>query len=368
MSIGISDEHVELAASLRKWAAGARRRARRSRAAEGDADARFDEVWKAVGEMGVADDRLPEAAGGGGGRARPGGRARGLRPRAGARPAARAGGRAARCVDDAARRRRRRPRARPGLDVVWDAPSATHLLAGDAEDRWFLVPAEAATVTPAPGARPVPPVRHGRGRPADAASPVPGLTARAGPSYGGDVRRRRGLRRGPLVPGHRGRVRQGARAVRQADRQLPGGQAPVRRDAGDRRGGDRRGLGRRAGAASGDDEQWAFAADVAAATALRRRGRGRQVLHPGARRDRLHLRARRPPLPAPGAVAARRWSATATRRPSGCTAAAVAGVRRRVEVDLEGRDEPIRDEVRATVGGSPACRTSGARRWSRPAT
>ena len=38
---------------------------------------------------------------------------------------------------------------------------------------------------------------------------------------------------------------------------------------------------------------------------LRRRGRGRQGLHPGARRDRVHLRARRPPLPAPGAEPAR---------------------------------------------------------------
>ena len=37
---------------------------------------------------------------------------------------------------------------------------------------------------------------------------------------------------------------------------------------------------------------------------LRRRGRGRQVVHPGPRRHRLHLRARCAPLPAPRARAA----------------------------------------------------------------
>ena len=55
----------------------------------------------------------------------------------------------------------------------------------------------------------------------------------------------------------------------------------------------------------GDDEQWAFAADVAGAVAFDGAVAGRQGLHPGARRDRLHLRARRAPLPAPGAGAAR---------------------------------------------------------------
>ena len=53
MSIGISDEHVELAASLRKWAAGLGG-AETARTADGDAGARFDEAWKAIGEMGVA--------------------------------------------------------------------------------------------------------------------------------------------------------------------------------------------------------------------------------------------------------------------------------------------------------------------------
>ncbi len=42
---------------------------------------------------------------------------------------------------------------------------------------------------------------------------------------------RRGRRAGPLDTAHRHRIREGSRAVRQADRQLPGGQAHVRRDA-----------------------------------------------------------------------------------------------------------------------------------------
>ena len=66
MSIGISEEHVELARSLREWAAslGGRQAARD---AESDPDATFADVWKACVEMGVATIGLPEALGGGGG-------------------------------------------------------------------------------------------------------------------------------------------------------------------------------------------------------------------------------------------------------------------------------------------------------------
>jgi alkylation response protein AidB-like acyl-CoA dehydrogenase len=66
MSIGISEEHVELARSLREWAAslGGRELAR---AADGDADASFADSWKACVEMGVATIGLPERYGGGGG-------------------------------------------------------------------------------------------------------------------------------------------------------------------------------------------------------------------------------------------------------------------------------------------------------------
>ena len=66
MSIGISDEHGELASSLRKWAAdlGGRELAR---AAEEDADATFSDVWAATVEMGISTIGLAEEAGGGGG-------------------------------------------------------------------------------------------------------------------------------------------------------------------------------------------------------------------------------------------------------------------------------------------------------------
>jgi 3-oxochol-4-en-24-oyl-CoA dehydrogenase len=66
MSIGISEEHVELARSLREWAAslGGREAARD---AEGDAEATFADSWKACVEMGVAMIGLPESYGGGGG-------------------------------------------------------------------------------------------------------------------------------------------------------------------------------------------------------------------------------------------------------------------------------------------------------------
>jgi alkylation response protein AidB-like acyl-CoA dehydrogenase len=66
MSIGISEEHVELARSLREWAAtlGGREAAR---AADGEAEVGFGDTWKACVEMGTATIALPEAYGGGGG-------------------------------------------------------------------------------------------------------------------------------------------------------------------------------------------------------------------------------------------------------------------------------------------------------------
>jgi 3-oxochol-4-en-24-oyl-CoA dehydrogenase len=66
MSIGISEEHTELAASLRGWAADAGGLAA-ARAAEGDAGARFDDAWKASVEMGLVTIAVAEERGGGGG-------------------------------------------------------------------------------------------------------------------------------------------------------------------------------------------------------------------------------------------------------------------------------------------------------------
>jgi len=66
MSLGISDDHVELGASLRSWAASISP-LEAVRAAETDPAARFDDVWSALTSMAVPTIGLPEAIGGGGG-------------------------------------------------------------------------------------------------------------------------------------------------------------------------------------------------------------------------------------------------------------------------------------------------------------
>src|SRR3954463_11964870 len=66
MSIGISEDHVELARSLREWASSLGGRDA-GRAADPDVAATFADAWKACVEMGVASIGLPEADGGGGG-------------------------------------------------------------------------------------------------------------------------------------------------------------------------------------------------------------------------------------------------------------------------------------------------------------
>ena len=74
-------------------------------------------------------------------------------------------------------------------------------------------------------------------------------------------------------------------------------------------------------------------------------GRVRAAEHPGARRHRLHLGARRPPLPAPGdrpGGAGRRRGGRARRDRPGAR-----GTRRARTIDLPPEAEPMRDEVRA---------------------
>ncbi|WP_370289583.1 acyl-CoA dehydrogenase family protein [Nocardioides sp.] len=66
MSIPITDDQVELATSLQKWAAGLDPIAA-VRAAEHDAEADFAPLAAAAAEMGITSIALPEAAGGGGG-------------------------------------------------------------------------------------------------------------------------------------------------------------------------------------------------------------------------------------------------------------------------------------------------------------
>ena len=146
MSIGISDEHVELAASLRKWAASLRR-SRRGASRRGRCRRRRSLSMGGARRDGRATIGLPESAGGGGGTTLdvavaleacahelvPG-------PLLGPTVAAAVLGELP-------------EGAVVGLvlgDVVWDAPSATHLLLAD-EDRWYVVPRAAAEVELATG-------------------------------------------------------------------------------------------------------------------------------------------------------------------------------------------------------------------------
>ena len=157
MTIGITDEHVELARSLRQWAAGSGA-VEAVRAAESDADATFADVWKQAVEMGVPTIGLPEAAGGGGGSVLdaavaleacahelvPGpllgvavassllGETPGVAERLGE------GAVVGLALD-------------PSLKAVWDLPNATHFLVPNADDDWFVVPAEGLTASPAIG-------------------------------------------------------------------------------------------------------------------------------------------------------------------------------------------------------------------------
>ncbi|WP_107705492.1 acyl-CoA dehydrogenase [Nocardioides allogilvus] len=67
-SLGISADHVELGASLRSWAASITP-IDAVRAAEADPEAAFDDVWSALTSMSVPTIGLPEPSGGGGGSA-----------------------------------------------------------------------------------------------------------------------------------------------------------------------------------------------------------------------------------------------------------------------------------------------------------
>ena len=160
---------------------------------------------------------------------------------------------------------------------------------------------------------------------------------RARPGRGPARRRGRGRRRrGAWTP--RRELRQGARAVRPADRAVPGRQAQVRPDA------------RRAGAGPrrrcGTPPAPPTSAEPEDAAAARRRVRRpwslptppcvRQGRDPDPRRHRLHLGARRPPLLPPRARPCARCSA---RRPSGPASVADAGARRRTP---RGRDRSPR--------------------------
>ncbi|KRF17253.1 acyl-CoA dehydrogenase [Nocardioides sp. Soil797] len=169
MSIGISTEHAELATTLRKWAASLDA-TEQIRAAEADPGAGFEPIWSAAREMGLIGIGIPEADGGAGGAVLdvavaleacahemlPG-------PLLGTSvaalvlgdlpevAAALAGGEMSVGIGLVASLSVSAKTLSGRVDVVWDAPSVTHLLLGAEDDRWFLVPASTVEVTPATG-------------------------------------------------------------------------------------------------------------------------------------------------------------------------------------------------------------------------
>ena len=340
MSIGISDEHVELASSLRKWAADLRGRDL-ARAAEDDPAATFDTAWRALTEMGVPTIGLPEACGGGGGTTLDvavaleacahelvPGPLLGPAVAAAVLPRLPEGGLVGLALGD----------------VVWDAPSATHVLVDT--DGWRLLPRDAVELTPGGGVDLT--RRFGRVRVLDPAAGEPvGVTTDA-------VRRTTvtlaaaeaaGVARWCLATAvEYAKVREqfGQRigsfqAVKHLCAEMLETAEAVTAAAWDA-----------ASAAGGGDEQWAFAVDVALATAFDGAvevaesciqvlgGIGFTFEHDAHLylRRALTLRA----LVGSGADAADRL-----------TLAAVGGVRRQLRLDLGGRDESVREEVRAVV-------------------
>lgn len=364
MSIGISDEHVQLAASLRKWAAGVRGvdAVRSAEATPGEA---FGEVWSAVGEMGVATIGLPEASGGGGGSVLdvavaleacalellPGpllGTAVAVSVLAETSVAADLGAGAVVAVGLSPTLSVDGDRLTGTVDVVWDAPGATHFLLGTTEDAWWVLPGSSVSVDTAV---PLDLSRRCASVTVDVASadavPVPGLSA--------DLLRRvavtlaaaeaAGVARWCLetavdyakVREQFGQKIGSFQAVKHLCAEMLETAEAVTAAAWDV-----------ASVAFGDDAQWAFAADVAAATcfdgAVEAAKSCIQVLggigftfeHDA------HLYLRR-------AVALRALLGDSDEAAERLTAAAVAGVRRQLQVDLDGRDDAIRGEIRSRV-------------------
>ncbi|GAA3651898.1 acyl-CoA dehydrogenase [Nocardioides ginsengisoli] len=338
MSIGISDEQVELADSLRKWAASLSP-LEAVRAAEGDASAGFAAIWTAADEMGIAAIAVPESAGGGGGTVLdqavaleacahelvPGGL---LGASLGSLLTGTPG--------------RYGVQVRPG-GVVWDGGNATEALVLDAGD---LAPEVGIDLS----------ARHAR---------VSGAGGTGDAGDAGDERRRllavtlaaaeaAGVARWCLETAvDYAKVREqfgqkiGAfQAIKHLCAQMLETAESVTAAAWDA-----------AVAADADDaEQWAFAVDVAQVTCFDGAvevaksciqilgGIGFTYEHDA------HLYLRR-------ALTLRALVGSADTAAERVTAAAVKGVRRQVAVDLEGRDEAIRPDARATaerIAGLPA--------------
>ncbi len=165
MSIGISSEHVDLASTLSTWAQG-EGFLDTVRQVESEAGASFDAAWSALGEMGLATIALPESVGGGGGSFLDAAVAleacsRSLVPghllsttivgslvREQADVAARIA-EGARAAFAPTASLEAGERLSGTVEVVWDAPGADLFLLGARDGRWFVVEAADVTVAPA---------------------------------------------------------------------------------------------------------------------------------------------------------------------------------------------------------------------------
>jgi 3-oxochol-4-en-24-oyl-CoA dehydrogenase len=360
MSIGISDEHVELAKSLRQWAAECGG-IEAVRAAETEADATFADVWKQAVEMGVATIGLPESAGGGGGSVLdaavaleacahelvPG-------PLLGVAVAASLLGETDGVAEAIGEGAVVGLSLTPSLDAVWDVPNATHYLVPNADDDWFVVPAEAVSATPAVGldlsrrfgsatvdlsAPGVVPVEWLEGElvrravvtfAAAEAAGVARWALRTAVEYA-KVREQFGQKIGAFqsIKHLCAEMLETAEAVTAAAWDV----ASIAFAHDD-------------GAPGGPSDQWAFAVDVALVTcfdgAVRNAQDCIQVLGGiGFTHEHdAHLYLRR-------AMSLRALVESADAAAERLTDRAVAGVRRELHVDLEGRDEAIRPAIRA---------------------
>jgi alkylation response protein AidB-like acyl-CoA dehydrogenase len=372
--IGITDEHQVLSESLRDWAKGLGGIAI-ARAAEGTASADFDEVWRGVEVYGVAGIAAPEPNGGGGTlldaavaleacahELLPGpllgstvaafhAGAAGLGDVVGA---VTAGG----CGIALGPDLELGDRLRGAVPVVYDGGGAARLLLGargaDGDERWFFVAAEQADVRPQAGpdlTRRVAEVRVDID--AREAVEVAGLRAEA-------VRRTAltlaaaessGIAQWCLTTAvEYAKVREqfGApigsfQAIKHLCAQMLETAEAVAAAAWDAA----------ASAEGGDVDQWAFAAEVAGVTALDGAVRAAQdciqVLggigftfeHDA------HLYLRR-------AVALRSLLGGGDAHAVALAEHAVAGIRRSVRVDLDGKDDAIRPRVREAVAAISA--------------
>jgi len=368
VAIAVTEEHRELAAGVRAWATGLDGPGS-ARAAEWDPAATFAEVWAKAGDLGIGTIGLPEAVGGGGGSAldvavaleacaqamlpgpflgsavaaavlktTPGvaeGLARGQFVGIGLTPSLVAGERLTGVVD-----------------VVLDVAGAGSFLLGGVGagggERWFVVPAEAVRAEPSVGLDLT--RRCGSVRvdvDVAEATEVAGLTTnllrRTALTFASAEAS--GLARWCLetaveyakVREQFGKPIGSFQAVKQLCAQMLETAEAVTAAAWDV-----------ASVASGDDDQWAFAAEVAGTIALDGAvrvaqdcvqvlgGIGFTFEHDA------HLYLRR-------AVALRNLVGPSDTCAVALARAAVTGVRRRVVVDLDGQDGGVRDEVRRLV-------------------